>query len=213
MNEKSILRWLVPGGIVYLAVPLLYMLFGNFTGRTVLKEIISLLTMGAFFLMLGQFYLSRINEITLKGQKMSKVVNLHKAIGYIFIPILVLHPFLIVLPRYFEGGAAPLDALTTILTTYGTKGILLGLAAMILMILLGAASMLRKKIPIKYTTWRYIHGLLSTAFVALAVWHAVDLGRHTDLFLSAYMITLSALGAALLARVYFFHPKTKGAAE
>ena len=213
MNEKSRLRYLIPGLILYLIIPFLYLLLGDFPARTVLKEAISFLTIGAFFLMLGQFYLTRINIITLKGQKMSKVINLHKVLGYIFIPVLMLHPFLIVVPRFFESGVEPAEAFTTILTTFGSKGIVIGIIAMVLMILLGITSMLRKKMKMKYTTWRTTHGLLSIAFVILATWHAVNLGRHTDVILSTYMIIMSALGVLLLIRTYFLVPETKGVKE
>ncbi|MDC7227630.1 MAG: ferric reductase-like transmembrane domain-containing protein [Spirochaetales bacterium] len=203
MTEKSRLRYIIPGVILYLAVPLLYMIFGNFPDRTILKEAVSLLTVGAFFLMLGQFYLTRINKITLKGQKFSRVVILHKVIGYVFIPVLFLHPFLVVFPRYYEGGVDPVNAFKTILTTFGSKGIIMGFAAMALMILIGITSMFRKKMKMKYTTWRYSHGFLSIAFVVLATWHAVDLGRHTDAFLSTYMIGMAAIGIFFLAKLYF----------
>jgi len=210
MNEKSRLKYIIPGLVFYIVIPFLYLLLGDFPDRTVLKELISFLTIGAFFLMLGQFYLTRINKVTLKGQKMSKVINLHKVIGYIFIPILILHPFLIVVPRFFEAGVEPMEAFTTILTTFSSKGIIMGIIAMVLMILLGITSILRKKIQLKYTTWRIWHGLLSIAFVILATLHAVNLGRHTDTIMSVYMITMSTIGILLLIRIYFLHPQVIG---
>jgi len=203
MSEKNRLNYTVPYIVFYLAIPFLYLLLGNFPARTGLKNAISFLTMGAYFVMLGQFYLNRSNEMTLKGQKMSTVINLHKVLGYIFIPILLLHPFLIVVPRFFESGVEPIEAFVTILTTFGSKGIVLGISAMVLMILLGITSVLRMKMHIKYTTWRITHGVLSIAFVVLATWHVVDLGRHTDMILASYIIILSAIGVLLLVRTYF----------
>jgi predicted ferric reductase len=160
--------------------------------------------------MLGQFYLTRINKITLKGLKFSKVVNTHKIIGYIFIPVLILHPFLVVVPRFFESGVEPIEAFTTILTSFGTSGIIIGMIAMVLMILLGITSMLRKKMRMKYTTWRFFHGLLSIVFVVLATWHAVDLGRHTDLIMSAYMIFMAASAVFFLLKLYIITPQITG---
>lgn len=210
MNKKSKFNYLIPGVIFYLLIPFLYLILGDFPTRTVLKEAISFLTIGAFFLMLGQFYLSRINKITLTGQNMSGVIKLHKVLGYIFIPILILHPFLIVVPRFFEAGVGPVEAFKTIITTFGSRGIILGISAMVIMVFLEITSMLRKKMRMKYTTWRTFHGFLSIAFVILATWHAVNLGRHTDLILSSYMIIMSAIGVLLLIKTYFFVPKTKG---
>jgi predicted ferric reductase len=212
-NERKSLSYLLIGAVVYIVLPLSYVLLGDFPSRTVLKESLSLLTIGSFFLMLGQFYLSRINKATLKKTTMAKVNKTHKIIGYIFIPVLFLHPFFIVLPRFFESGVAPMEAFQTMLTTFGSKGIILGIVAMVLMILLGLTSMLRKKMPLHYKTWRVSHGLLSIAFVILATWHAVDLGRHTDLILSTYMIIMAAIGILLLLSVYLVKPQSQGAAK
>lgn len=210
METRRRTHYLLTGSILYLAVPLVYMLVGDFSERTLLKESLSLLTMAAFFLMLGQFYLSRINTWNLKGHKMSKVIGTHKIIGYVFIPIIVLHPFFIVLPRFFEAGVAPADAFKLMLTNYSGPGIILGISAMALMLILGITSMLRKRLPMKYTTWRTIHGIISMVFIILATWHAVDLGRHTDTFLSIYMITASAIGVLILGKLYIFGKKRTG---
>jgi predicted ferric reductase len=210
MKKNKRTPYLVIGSLFFLIIPFLYLLLADFPERTVLKESISFLTIGAFFLMLGQFYLTRINKITLSGNKFSKVINKHKAIGYIFIPILMLHPFLIVVPRFFEAGVTPSDAFKTILTTYESSGLVIGIIAMVVMILLGITSLLRKKMKISYTTWRVSHGLLSILFVILATWHAVDLGRHTDAILSTYMILMSATGIFFLLRLYIKKPQSKG---
>ncbi len=37
----------------------------------------------------------------------------------------------------------------------------------------------------------------------LAVWHAIELGRHTDVAMSAFFVTLALLGFALLAKLYW----------
>lgn len=211
MKENFRLHYLIPMAVLYLAVPLLYVYFGDFPSRTALKDTISLVTVGAFFLMLGQFYLSRLNRFTLEGYKMSGVMKLHRIIGYVFIPVLFIHPFLLVVPRYFEAGVDPTEAFRTILTTFGTSGIIMGMVAMVLMIVLGVTSVLRNRLPLTHTTWRAVHGLLSAAFVILATWHAVNMGRHTDTFLSTYMIVASAVGVAFLVRQYLFPPSKRGA--
>jgi len=189
------------------------MIFGDFPSRTLLKEILSLVTVGAFYLLLAQFYLSRINIVTIKGQKFSRIVKLHKILGYICIPVIFLHPFFIVLPRFFEASLDPIDALVKILTTFETRGIILGLIAMVLMILIGITSLLRKKMHLKYTTWRTMHAFLSVAFVIVATMHSVGLGRHMDTFLSAYTIIMAVIGIVFLLRIYFFTPKAKESSD
>ncbi len=181
--------------LLFLALPLLFWALGDTPRRSFLKEIISILTILAYFLMLGQFFLSRGNQKMLNPHKTGKVVQLHKVIGYMFIPILLLHPFLIVVPRYFEAGIAPGAAFTTILTTWDSQGLILGMVAWVLMLILGLTSIFRKGQGMKYTTWRVFHGTASMAFIILATWHAMDLGRHTDLPMSLYMGAIAGLGA------------------
>lgn len=209
MENKTKLNYIISGAIIYLAIPLFYMIFGDFEKRTILKEILSLVTVGAFYLMLGQFYLSRVNIVNLKGVKYSKVVKLHKIIGYITILLIILHPIFLVLPRYLEASLDPIDAFVLILTNFGSRGIILGLIAMALMILIAITSILRKKMKIKYKTWRKIHGLLSVAFIIIATFHAVDLGRHMDAFLSNYTIVMASIGVVFLIRLYFFDNTSK----
>jgi predicted ferric reductase len=209
MENNSKLKYLITGFIIYLAVPLLYMIFGNFEGRTILKELLSLITVAAFYLMLSQFYLSRVNIVNIKGHKYSKVVKLHKIIGYIAIPLILLHPIFIVLPRYLEASLDPIDAFILMITNFDSRGIILGLIALFLMLVIAITSILRKKMKLKYTTWRKMHGFLSLAFIIVATFHAVELGRHMDAFLSNYTIVMASIGIVFLIRLYFFDQPSK----
>lgn len=189
--------------LLFIALPLLIWALGDVPRRNFLKEVISLLTIISFFMMLLQFFLSRGNKNILKENRTGKVVKLHKIIAYVFVGILLLHPFLIVLPRYFEAGIDTGEAFTTMLTTFDSRGIILGLSAWGLMLVLGLSSIFHNRLGMKYTSWRVFHGVLSIVFISLATWHATDLGRHTDLPMSVYMIALAALGVILLLRIYF----------
>ena len=91
-NMKTYNR--LAGILFFLALPLLFWALGDAPRRSFLKEIISILTILAYFLMLGQFFLSGGNNNTLKPHKMWKVLNLHKVIGYTFVSVLLVHPFL-----------------------------------------------------------------------------------------------------------------------
>jgi predicted ferric reductase len=114
-----------------------------------------------------------------------------------------------VVPRFFEAGITPIAAFTTIITTWDSQGLVLGMIAWMLMLILGLTSIFRKKMGMKYTTWRIFHGILSMAFILLATWHAMDLGRHTDLPMSLYMGAIAGLGILLLLRTYLFNPAKK----
>ncbi len=126
--------------IVFLGLPLLFYALGDFPRRSVLKEIISVLTLVSFSIMLSMFFMTRANKRILNGHKMGHVNKLHRIIGYIFVGILMVHPFLIVIPRYFEAGVEPAEAFLTIITSFGSTGIILGIIAWSLMIILGLTS-------------------------------------------------------------------------
>lgn len=192
----------VAGFLIFVVMPLLFWASGNFPRRNILKETISIFTLLAFFMMLGQFYLTRGNGM-IKFHKMGTVVKVHKVIGYVFISILLVHPFLIVVPRYFESGIAPTEAFVTILTMYSSPGIVLGMIAWCLLLILGLTSFFRNTLGLSYKAWRTVHGLLSIIFISVATWHAIDLGRHTDLAMSTYMIILAVIGVLFLLKVYF----------
>jgi predicted ferric reductase len=65
-----------------------------------------------------------------------------------------------------------------------------------MLILLGTA-LFRKRIPLSYKNWVTVHRWLAIAFIIFACWHALDLGRHTDLVLSTYILLLALCCIAL----------------
>lgn len=200
--KKCIAFYLVS---VFILLPLLFWAVGDFPQRTLLKEIISITTLLAFFLMLGQFYLARSNRSMLKDYKMAGVLKTHKIIGYIFIGFLIIHPFLIIFPRYFEAGIEPMEAFTTLITTFNSTGIILGIIAWSLILILGISAIFRNKLGMKYRSWRLFHGILSICFIIIASWHAINLGRHIDLPMTILIIILAAGGIALLLNNYFIN--------
>ena len=105
------------------------------------------------------------------------------------------------------SGVRPRDAFVILITTFDNLGILLGLSAWVLLLVLAVTSFFRirliKRLHFKYPTWRYFHGGLAVAFVALAIWHAINLGRHTDTAIAVYFITLASIGITMLARQYW----------
>lgn len=66
-----------------------------------------------------------------------------------FLLVLLVHPFLIVVPRYYESGVDPTEAFFTITTTFNFVGIILGICAWFLMLILGATSLFRKTLLLR----------------------------------------------------------------
>lgn len=209
MNKHSSRDFWVPATLIFVGLPLLLWATGDFPRRTLLKESLSVLTLLAFSLMLGQFFLAPINESAVKALKAARVVHYHKIIGFTFVAVLLVHPFLIVLPRYYESGIDPVEAFVTLITTFDSTGVLLGMAAWCTMVILGITSLIRGSLPMGIKTWKIFHGALSVLFVCLATWHAIDLGRHTNATVSSLLIILAAGGVALLLRSYLPKPHKK----
>ena len=191
---------------VLIGLPLLFWAVGDFPRRTVLKEVFSVLTLIALSMMIGQFFITGSNRKMFQVKSMAKLVKFHKIFGYVFVGVLLLHPFLIVFPRYFESGVEPMEALTTLLTTFNSTGVILGIIAWLLILIIGLTSSFRNKLPMKYTSWRLLHGILSIIFIIVASWHAIDLGRHTNVPMSVFIIILSGSGVILLIKTYFSKP-------
>ncbi|NCA84482.1 MAG: FAD/NAD(P)-binding:oxidoreductase [Clostridia bacterium] len=189
---------------VFIALPMLICSLGDFPRRTILKETISLLFIFSFFMMLMQFYLSRANRNILQGHKIGKVIKWHKVLGYVFVNVLLIHPFLIVVSRYFEAGITPKDAFIELLSNFSQHGLWLGLTAWILMFIIGLTSLFRNKLPFSYKTWRLIHGYLSIAFILTAALHVVEMGRHINRPMYWLIAILSISGVALLLKTYIF---------
>ena len=183
--------------LVFAGVPLVIWAIGNLPERTLLKEALSFMTILAFCQMIGQFFWARTNRYAVVNLKMSKVIKYHKIIGYTFAFALLFHPVLLVVPRFFESGVAPFDAFITIITTFTSQGVVLGIIAWCLMLTLTITSLARKKLPMKYTTWRVFHGILAILFISIAAWHVINLGRHSSLAMSIF-ITLLTIGGVLL---------------
>lgn len=192
--------------ILFTGLPIFFYATGDFPRRSLLKESISLLTIIGLCLTLTQFFLTRRGNSLLFRNNLVKVITIHKIFGYLFLCILLIHPFLLVVPRYFEAGVQPIDGFTTILSTYGNSGILSGIFAWCLMFILLGTALFRLQMPLSYQRWVTVHRCLSLAFIILACWHAIDLGRHTNRVFSAYLVTLTLCGILLLVKDYLSAP-------
>ena len=209
MEKKIRVYNLIAALLIFVGLPLLLLALGDFPARTILKEDISLLTILAFSLMLGQFFLARSNGRLLKEHRMSGILKIHKFIGYFFIAVLFLHPFLLVVPRFFEAGISPVDAFTTIIDNFYQKGVFLGLCSYSLMLILGLTSLFLNRLGLKYNRWRVFHGLLSVAFISIACWHVLVLGRHMNLPMSIFVLILASSGVIMLIWTYSYDLKKK----
>ena len=210
MKPDAKIHAIITAAAVFIGLPLLFYALGETPRRSYLKEALSLFTLLSFSLMLGQFFLARSNHAALSLFKAPAVQTFHKYVAYGAIAVIALHPFFIVLPRFFEAGAKPWDAFWTMITSFDSLGILLGLFAWVAMIVLGVSAYFRmklmKRFKNRYRGWRSFHAVLAVSFTVAAIWHAIELGRHTDVAMSTFLIAIAAVGFTMLARLYWPDP-------
>lgn len=194
--------------LVFIGLPLAIYGIGDFPRRSSLKELISVVTIVSFFVMILQFFLSRFNKQLDGNVKKSAVVRWHKVLGYIFITVLLVHPFLIVLPHYFSPAMSPGEAFNMILLEWSSYGVLMGIIAWVLMLVLGVLSYFRNSLKMKYTDWRLLHGILSVVFIIVASLHVISLGRHIELPM-VVLIGIFVLSAVVITLRSYLNPLKK----
>lgn len=201
--DKRILTYnRIAAAVVFFIVPLLLYGLGNFQRRALYKELLSLLTILAFFGSLMQFYLSRANKGLLQGFKMSGVIRWHKILGYTFLGVLFFHPFFVILYHLFQPGLTFPEAFTEVIDNFNKTGLLLGLIAWALMIIIGLMAFFRLKFFKNYKSWRLWHGGLTLAFITIAALHSIDLGRHMNLYMTVFIAVILVIATHKLFTVY-----------
>ena len=195
--------------ITFIAVPLFLYFFGNFPRRTTLMETLSIVTLLAFSLLLSQFFTSRLNYKLMKQIRMVNVVAIHRFIGYLFISVILLHPFFIIVPKFFDDGVTPTDAFVKLITTFSSTGVILGLIAYAVMLILLVTAFFRFKMHMHYRTWRRLHGYLTLLFVIAATWHVIDMGRHSNNTFTLFYLLVVAIGIYYVLRKYIIKKTAK----
>ncbi|SDW20073.1 Ferric reductase like transmembrane component [Lutibacter oricola] len=209
MKKNHYIFKLTAIALAFIGMPILLYFQGDFPKRDVLMDTLSLVTILGFTLLLSQFFSTRLNKNLVKKIRMINVLNIHKFIGYLFISILLLHPFFIIIPKFFDNGVTPSDAFIKIITTFSSTGVILGLIAYTAMLVLLITSFFRFKIHLKYKTWRNLHGYLTLLFVITATWHVINIGRHSNISFSIYYLLMVTSGIYYLLKTYLFKTSKK----
>lgn len=167
-------------------------------------ETLSLITIIAFSLLLSQFFTSRLNYKLMKQIRMVNVVAIHRFIGYVFISVILLHPFFIIVPKFFDNGVTSYDAFLRLITTFSSTGVILGLIAYTIMLVLMITAFFRFKLHLHYRIWRRLHGYLTLAFVITATWHVINMGRHSNTSFALFYMLVVAIGIYYVLRKDLF---------
>lgn len=167
--------------------------------RFVFQHVVLLLSLGAFGLVLGQFWLSRLLPREAAGLPTKGVIRFHNIIGYIIGVFLLLHPILMIARRFWVEESNPVDNLLLLVRSPALLPAIIAWGFLVLIVLLALPPIRRS---IRGRTWRILHGLLSLAFVGLATWHVVAVGRHSNPAMSAFWIALAAGSMVVLLLSY-----------
>lgn len=169
--------------------------------RFAFQHVVLLLSVGAFGLVLGQFWLSRLLPRDAAGMPSAGVIRFHKIIGYTIGTFLLLHPGLMIARRLWAVESNPVDNLLLMLRAPALLPAIIAWGFLVLIVVLALPPIRRS---LRGSTWRRLHGLLSLAFVGLATWHVVAVGRHSNAAMAAFWTVLAT--GAVVALVLSYGP-------
>lgn len=209
MKKRHYIFKLISLAIIFIIVPILLYVLGDFPRRNFLMETVSIITIIGFTLLLSQFFSTRMNRKLVKKIRMVNVLKVHKIIGYLFVSILLFHPIFIILPKFFDNSVTPADAFIRLITTFDSLGVILGIIAYVCMVILLITSFFRFKLKLTYRTWRSLHGYFTMLFIITATWHVINMGRHSNTPFSIYYVLMVASGIFYLLKTYLFKTSRK----
>ena len=187
------------GYLILLSIPFCASQMLDMDGKTVyamILTIINMLAMMAFFI---QFPLaSRLKQLSL-FLNIDWSISRHKKIGKWLGIIFLLHPILIIAPRFLMSTG---DGITSLIEIIAAPQMLTGLIAWVLLIVWVLLSIYKEKLPIRYETWRLTHLLGFIAIAIFATLHITTVGSHGQ-FQSKFNVLWWALCCFSLAMVAY----------
>lgn len=183
--------------LFFAGVPVLLAMAQGVPAKNTFQLAVLLTSTGAFGLLLGLFWLSRLLPRGLVKMKYAGTLRWHKYIGYAAGAFFMLHPFLMVVRRFWVVESNPVDNFMLMLKS---PLMLTGIMAWVLLLVIVVLAFFRKHLPAKL--FRYLHGALSIGFVGLSTWHVVSVGRHSNPAMSGFWIALAAGAVAALLFSY-----------
>ena len=193
---------------VYIAIALLPYALSVTQGleqRGLFETFIVALSIAGLTALLAQYALSgRLQSVT-QYAGIDNGMRIHRKAGELVALFFFLHPFLIVLPRFWIAPQLAVDDLWLMLTSSESAT---GVYAWALMGFWVVFAILRDRLPITYEAWRISHGLGLVAVAILATHHAVTVGRHGvyQPWFDYMWIAMCTIAVSTLAYTYFVRP-------
>ena len=179
----------------------------NVAYRTAFTEAATLASMAGMMLMLLQFGLSgRIGPVS-RMAGVDASVRTHRGVGETLALVFLLHPLLVVLPRFWVSGRYAPDDLWVTFTGPLTATGFYAWALLLVWVLL---AMFRDRSGLSYEAWRISHGVGAAAIAILATDHVTVVGRHghyaDDVWMDWVWIGACAAAIASLVSTYLLRP-------
>lgn len=195
--------------VIYFCIVLIPYVLGlaseHVSYRGLYTELVTLMSLAGFAMMLGQFFLSgRLESISSKTG-VDNGMHLHRKVGEYLAILFFLHPFLILLPRFWISGSFAVDDFILLFTKPLSGN---GFYAWSLMIVWVLMAMFKNKIGMSYEAWRISHGIGAIAIAILATDHVITIGRHGhyDEWFDWFWIGVCTAAVSALAYTYFIRP-------
>jgi len=157
------------------------------------QNIMLLCTLGAFGMIMAQFWLTCSRRLGLSGVPTATIIRYHKIIGFIAGGFLLLHPLLMVARRFWVTESDPIGNLQLLIQSPALRPAVAAWIVLAFLVLLSASGIHRK---VRFQNWLVLHKALSVAFAILAFWHIISVGRHSNSIMSVFWIVLCASSTA-----------------
>ncbi len=196
--------------VLYLCVVLLPWGLSYIAGLEVrgwYQELVGLFSIIGLSMMLLQFLLTSRVDAVADRTGVDNTMRVHTRWGEYLGYLILLHPILIVLPRFIVAPSFAIDDVWELFTQSETST---GLYAWSLMLVWVLMAVFKDKIGLSYEAWRYSHSAGFVAIIILATHHAVTIGRHGryNAWFDVMWIVLCTLAVMLVLYIYFIRPRT-----
>lgn len=156
------------------------------------QSIVLLCTIGAFGMIMTQFWLTRSQLLGLSQIPTATVIKYHRIIGILAGGFLLVHPILMVARRYWVQESDPVSNLMLLIQAPTLRSAVAAWISLALLLLLSGSRIHRK---LRFQSWRHFHGALSLAFITFSLLHITSVGRHSNTAMSAFWIVLCGTSA------------------
>jgi len=190
---------------VLLILPAVLGLLQDFPHKDIIQELSDAILFICFMAMYLELILSgRIKALSAYAG-IDLIMRIHRSVAKVLMILLLLHPFLVVRP--WKSVPKAFGSLWELLFTLS---MLPGIIAWILLLLLFLMAWNRNRLPLRYETWRITHGIGMLAMAALATYHVIIFGAHSNTLFITLWTVLLVLSVITVLYIHVIQPFQRG---